>query len=78
MAPNDYIQNTPVTLEFLKCESTKCHCIELVEDIISENIETFYVTLEGDSGLDGSGITLDPVKGQVDIIDNMNCKYACL
>ena len=75
----DYIHNTPVTLEFEKCGSTKqCHCIDLVEDTILESIETFSVTLEKDSGLDENRITLDPVNGQVDIIDDMNCKYAGL
>ena len=63
----DYIQNTPVTLQFEKCSMTQCHCIPIVDDGIQEGNEMFYVTLEWTADLDRDKIVLDPVNGTIEI-----------
>ena len=70
VAPMDYKQNTPVTLEFKMCDMTLCHCIPIEDDDISESNEMFYVTLEGTADMDRDKIRLEPVKGRIEIIDN--------
>lgn len=76
-SPGDYSKNTPVNLEFLKCNSTKqCHCIDLVEDNKLEDDEIFYVSLEEAHHLDENRITLAPVNAEVEIIDNKSRKCA--
>ena len=70
----DYIQNTPVTLQFEKCNMTQCHCIQIVNDDVFEGNEIFYVTLEAADDLERDNIVLDPVNGTIEIMD---CKYVC-
>ena len=65
----DYVQNTPVTLEFKKCDMTQCHCIPIVDDNVPESNEMFYVTLEGTADLDRDTFRLDPVNGTIEIDD---------
>ena len=67
VAPMDYIQNTPVTLQFEKCNMTQCHCIPIVDDDTPEVNEMFYVTLEGTADLDRDKIVLDPVNATIEI-----------
>ena len=75
VAPMDYIQNTPVTLEFEMCNMTLCHSIPIVNDDVTESNEMFYVTLEGTADLDRNRIILDPVNGTIEIIDDeLACK----
>ena len=69
VAPMDYSQNTPVTLEFEKCDMTQCYCIPIVDDDVPESNEMFYVTLEGTADLDRDKIKLDPVNGTITIFD---------
>ena len=64
----DYIQNTPVTLEFENCNMKQCHYIPIVDDDYEEDNEMFYVTLEGTDNLDRDKIVLDPVNGTIEII----------
>ena len=69
VAPMDYNQTTPVTMEFHECNVTKCHCIPIVDDDISENDEIFYVTLEGTADMDRDIMLLEPVNGIIHILD---------
>ena len=63
----DYIQNTPVTLEFHECSMKQCHHIPIVDDDIPEGNEIFYVTLVAADNLDRDKIVLDPVNGTIEI-----------
>ena len=76
VAPMDYIQNTPVTLQFENCNMTQCHYIPIVDDDVLEGNEMFYVTLERASDLDRNKIILDPVNGMIEIVDDEERKYA--
>ena len=77
VAPKDYIQNTPVTLQFENCNTTKCHYIPIVDDDIFEGNEKFYITLKKVSDRNMKKIALDPVIGTIDIFDNEKCEYIC-
>ena len=81
VAPMDYNQTTPVTMQFHKCNMTKCHRIPIVDDGVLENIETIYVTLEGTADRDKDKMLLEPVNGTIYILDDVdgitlacNCK----
>ena len=75
VAPMDYNQTTPVTMEFHECNMTKCHCIPIVDDDISENDEMFHVTLEGTADIDRDKMLLEPVNGIIHILDeDQSCK----
>ena len=76
VAPMDYIQNTPVTLQFENCNMTQCHSIPIVDDDVLEGNETFFVILERASGSDK--IELYPVNGSIQIIDDEGGMYANL
>ena len=78
VAPMDYSQNTPVTLEFENCNMTQCHCIPIMNDDVLEGNETFYVTLEMATDLDRNNIILDPVNGTIEIIDDYKCEYVSM
>ena len=75
VAPMDYDQNTPVTLQFENCNMTQCHCIPIVDDDVFEGNEIFYVTVEGTADLDLDKVLLDPTNGTIDILDNEKCNY---
>ena len=75
VAPMDYIQNTPVTLQFENCNMTQCHCIPIVDDDVLEGNETFYVTLERASDLDLDKVLLDPTNGTIEIVNDEKCNY---
>lgn len=55
-------------LRFAKCQKKSCANVSIVDDVMLENVEVFGITLER-SGLD-SRITLEPVNGFVEIMDN--------
>ena len=77
VAPMDYIQNTPVTLQFEKCNMTQCHYISIVDDDVFEGNEMFYITLKKVSDRNMEKIALHPVNGTIDILDNEKCEYVC-
>ena len=56
-------------LEFDTCDTRQCTEIPILDDRIVERTESFFVTLERIPGL-GSRITLDPVNGEIKIIDD--------
>ena len=56
-------------LMFGACERRRCVNISISDDGIPEQMESFFVTLERTSGLDGR-ITLNPVEGEIEIIDS--------
>ena len=64
----DYTSVTNI-LEFGICDTRQCIEIPIVDDMIVEETESFFVTLERTPGLD-SRITLDPVDGEIEITDN--------
>ena len=75
----DYIQNTPVTLQFENCNMTQCHCIPIVDDDVIEGNELFYVTLEAADDLERDNIVLDPVNGTIEIVDSeKKCEYVSM
>ena len=78
VAPMDYNQTTPVTLEFEMCSMIQCHYISIVDDDVLESNEIFYVTLEGTADLDRDKIRLDPANGTIEIRDDEKRKYASL
>ena len=61
--------NTSKNLTFDTCDTRQCTEISIMDDMIVELTESFFVTLERTPGLD-SRITLDPVDGEIEIIDN--------
>ena len=56
-------------LMFAACERKNCVNLYITNDIILEKDESFDLTVEKTSDLE-SRITLDPVNGVVEIIDN--------
>ena len=56
-------------LGFGSCDTQQCTEIPIVDDMIVELTESFFVTLERTPGLD-SRITLDPVDGEIEITDD--------
>ena len=68
MSPGDY-DPVSTTLAFGACDIRRCVEISIVDDVIVELTEPFFVTLERTSGLD-SRIMLNPVYTKVDITDN--------
>ena len=68
VSPMDYgIVST--ILEFGSCDTRQCTEIPIVDDMIVELTESFFVNLERTPGLD-SRLTLDPVDGEIEIIDD--------
>lgn len=57
------------TLSFPACETQQCANVAIEDDDLSENVESFTVTLERSPGLE-MRITLDPVDGVVEIRDD--------
>ena len=64
----DY-DSVPNTLAFGACDTRQCTEIPIVNDMIVEMNESFFVTLEMTSDPD-SRITLDLVDGEIEITDN--------
>ena len=68
VSPMDY-GSVSHNLTFDECENRSCTEITIMEDMIVEMTESFFITLERTPGLD-SRIDLDPVNGVVEIIDD--------
>ena len=70
VAPMDYGGLSSI-LMFAACETQSCVNVTIVDDLVDEpgDLDVFDVTLERTPGLD-SRISLDPVDGQIVIIDN--------
>ena len=66
--PMDY-QGLNSILSFAACEIQRCVNVTIVDDLVDEAEEFFHFTLERTPGLD-SRISLDPVDGQVFIVDD--------
>ena len=58
-----------VTLNFDACQTQSCVVISIVDDFEAEPVENFFYTLKTTPGLHRD-IFLDPVIGEVEIIDN--------
>ena len=54
---------------FDTCNTQRCTEIPIVDNMIVELTESFFITLERTPGLD-SRITLDPVDGEIEITDD--------
>ena len=61
-------------LAFDTCDIRQCTEIPIVDDMIVELTESFFVTLERTPGLD-SRITLKPVDGEIEITDDDGMQY---
>ena len=70
VSPMDYTGVSLAILMFGACERRRCVNVTIENDVL-ENTESFDVTLERTTGLDGR-ITLDPVHvdGEIEITDN--------
>ena len=68
VAPMDYGAPSLI-LMFGSCETRSCVNVDIVDDLVDEPVELFRVTLNRTNGLD-SRISLNPVDGQIEIIDN--------
>ena len=55
-------------LRFAACQKRQCVDITIQNDEMSEQLESFFVSLERTNDLD-SRITLDPVDGEIVITD---------
>ena len=72
----DYLgQNN--TLSFAACETKRCVNVAIVDDLLNEPIEFFDYTLERTPNLD-TRISLTPVDGRLEIIDNNDGKCSML
>ena len=64
-------------LSFAACETRRCVNVAIVDDLLGEPDELFHYTLERTPGLDPR-ISLSPVDGWVQIIENDDGKYTVL
>lgn len=64
----DYSELSTI-LSFPACETQQCANVAIEDDGVSENVESFIVTLERSPSLD-IRITLDPVDGMIEIRDD--------
>ena len=68
MAPSDYAYvRTPVI--FLACQNENCVSVDINDDETVEEVESFYLTLEGAPSL-ANYMVLEPHKTKVTIEDN--------
>ena len=72
----DYLRLSNI-LSFAACEIRRCVSVTIVDDLVAEPNEFFHYTLERTPGLD-SRISLAPVDGRVEIVDNGDGKYSLL
>ena len=72
VSPMDYAAES-VVLKFCECETRRCANITIIDDLALEMVESFEITLGRTADLD-SRITLDPVDGNIQIIDN-DCTF---
>ena len=69
VSPMDYTAVSLTILMFGACERRRCVNVTIENDVVLEDTESFDVTLERVTGLDGR-ISLDPVDGEIEITDN--------
>ena len=62
------------TLMFAACETRQCVKVQIVDDETLEMTESFIVTLDRTPALD-TRITLNPVDGDIVILENEGRKY---
>ena len=65
----EFIEDRRMTLKFLTCQKRACASIQIFDDDITENEESFIVSLERTSDLD-SRISLSPNTAVVTILDD--------
>ena len=75
MSGEDYDGITDAIVSFAACQRRSCVLVNITDDEILEDIESFTFTLERTSELDAS-ITLEPVDGTLEIIDNDGMFYS--
>ena len=73
VTPADYGAVSTI-LMFAACHTRQCVDVPIVDDETLELTETFIVTLDRTPALD-TRITLNPVDGDIDILDNDGRKY---
>ena len=73
MTPTDYGAVSTI-LMFAACNTRQCVDVAIMDDETLELTETFIVTLDRTPALD-TKITLNPVDGDIDILDNDGRKY---
>ena len=64
----DYNQLTDYPFAFDRCELRQCVDVAIRNDLVPEDLESFFVNLERTPGLSGV-ITLTPVRAEIEIID---------
>ena len=67
-SPMDYTALSTI-MTFDECETQSCVNITIVDDLALEIVESLRITLNSTADLDGR-ITLDPVDGIIEIVDN--------
>ena len=77
VTPMDYENDNTDILLFASCQTRSCINITIVDDSILELVESFDVTLERTAELD-ERISLLPVDGVVEIIDNDGMLLVCV
>ena len=68
VVPMDY-ERLSTILMFDSCTGRSCASVNIVDDLILENIESFFASLARSTGLD-IRITLDPVNAEIEITDD--------
>ena len=81
VSPSDYEAVNSMVLSFDTCETRSCINVYIIDDTISEEDETFKISLTRTPTLD-SRINLDPVSGEVIITETngitfLSCHYYC-
>ena len=73
----DYGTVVPTILSFGGCQTEMCAEITIVNDVIPEMNESFFVTIRRSPGLDDR-ISIDSVNGEILIVDDDGMYKACL
>ena len=68
VVPMDY-ERLSTILMFDSCAKRSCASVNIVDDVILEDIESFFASLARSTGLD-TRITLDPVDAEIEITDD--------
>ena len=66
--PSDFLRNGNSLVTFHECDKRHCVNIEIVDDLVLEDVESFNVSIVR-NGLDNS-ISLNPEVAQINITDN--------
>ena len=74
--PMDYMGQNNI-LSFAACETKRCVNVAIVDDLLVEPIEFFHYALERTPNLD-TRISLTPVDGRLEIVDNNDGIYSML